>query len=137
MNINKVLIETNQTRSHMTMFFLINWEHLRRFSLNMNSVKIPSEKDKKKQREYYIRFKLIVTLWHFTLFTNYTLTLVCDSYVNKNIVMKDLVRFVLVCILLICTFYNFYKYKTKDICPQSFALTCVKSVSVTINSTQR
>ena len=86
---------------------------------------------------YYLRFKLIVTLWHFTLFTNCTLTLVCDLYVNKNIVMWDLVRFVLVCILLICTFYNFYKYKTKDIYPQSFALACVKSVSVTINFKRR
>ena len=81
---------------------------------------------------YSLRFILIYTLWHFTLFTNCTLTLVCDLYVNKNIVMWDLVRFVLVCILLICTFYDFYKYKTKDIllCPQSFTLTCVKSVSV-------
>ena len=86
---------------------------------------------------YHLRFKLIVTLWHFTLFTNCTLTIVCDLYVNKNIDMWDLVRFVLVCILLICTFYNFYKYKTKDICPQSSALTCVKSVSVTINLKQR
>ena len=67
---------------------------------------------------------------HFTLFTNYTLTLVCDLYMNKNIVMWDLVRFVLICILLICTFYNFYKYKTKDICPQSFTLACVKSIGV-------
>ena len=52
MNINKVLIETNQTRPHMTIFFLICWEKTKRFSLIVNSVKILSEKDKKIQRKY-------------------------------------------------------------------------------------
>ena len=47
MNINNILIETNQTRPHMTIFFLIDWKQLRRFSLSMNSAKILSEKDKK------------------------------------------------------------------------------------------
>ena len=42
------------------MFFLINCETIRRFSLGMNSAKILSEKDKKKQREYiFITFSLI------------------------------------------------------------------------------
>ena len=44
---------------------------------------------------------------------------------------------VITCILLICTFYNFYKYKTKNICLQSFTLTCVKNVSVQIKMKQR
>ena len=86
---------------------------------------------------YYLRFFLIVTLWHFTLFTNCTLTLVCDLYVNKNIVMWNLVRFVLVCILLICSFYIFYKYKIRDIKARSSASACVKSVSVTIKKKRR
>ena len=72
----------------------------------------------------------MVTLYFFTLFTNVTLTIICDLYADENIVMWDLVRFIITYILLISTFYNFYKYKIKDICPQNFALTCVKSVSV-------
>ena len=60
MNINKVLIETNQTRPHMTIFFLIYREKSKRFSLLVNSVKIPSEKDKKIQREYSICYNDIV-----------------------------------------------------------------------------
>ena len=86
---------------------------------------------------YYLRFFLIVTLWRFTLFTNCTLTLVCDLYMNKNIVLWDLVRFVLVCILLICSFYIFYKYKIRDIKAQSSASAYVKSVSVTIKKKRR
>ena len=65
----------------------------------------------------HTRFILIYIFRHFTLFTNFTLTIICDLYADENIVMWDLVRFIITCILSIFTFYNFYKYKTKDICP--------------------
>ena len=48
----------NQTRPHITIFCLIYWEEFKGFSLIMNSVKIPSEKDKK-NTEYFLPFNLI------------------------------------------------------------------------------
>ena len=51
--------------------------------------------------------------------------------------MWDLIRFVLICIFQYVLFFNiFYKYKLRDICPQSFALTCMKSESVTSTKTE-
>ena len=58
-----------------------------------------------KIEENYIYFFLIFTFRYFILFTNCTLILVYDLYVNKNIVIRDLVILVLVFILLICIFY--------------------------------
>ena len=55
MNINKVLIETNKTRPHITITFLIYWEKSKRFSLIVNSVKILSEKVEKNTKGVVIK----------------------------------------------------------------------------------
>lgn len=51
---------------------------------------------------------------------------------NINIVMWGVVRFFLICIFSNMYFLYFYKYKTRDIRPQSSALVCVKSVRITV-----
>lgn len=74
---------------------------------------------------YYLRFFFNYTIRVLALFTNFTLTIVCDIY-NENYSQVESCRIIFPHIYQISAFYNFYLSIIKDINDQSYALANMK-----------